>query len=93
MKNWVSPVPMRCENQAEEVMLNATTRRPDTSGTNIDVQILHRQNWLNASSQSKYCDKEPALIVMDYAFEQVYETIDCLLNRLKKDILLNGISF
>jgi hypothetical protein len=80
-------------NKVEEVALkHGMISLPDTSGTNIDVQIFdtakinglnhrfHRQNWR----------KEPVLIVMDYAFgEQAYETIDELLKPFKKDILLN----
>jgi hypothetical protein len=41
-------------------------------------------------STGKIGEKEPVLIVMDYAFgEQAYETIDELLKPFKKDILLN----
>jgi hypothetical protein len=31
-------------------------------------------------------DKKPVLIVMDYAFKQAYETIDELLNPIKKKL-------
>ena len=56
---------------------------PDTSGTNIDVQIFdtskidfEKSAFLNTSAE----DMMPVLVVMDYAFgEQAYETIDELL--------------
>ncbi len=56
---------------------------PDTSGTNIDVQIFdtskidwEKSAFLNTSME----DMMPVLVVMDYAFgEQAYETIDELL--------------
>jgi hypothetical protein len=65
---------------------------PDTSGTNIDVQIFDtvKINWENTSFPNMDLgDKKPVLIVMDYAFgEQAYETIDEFLKPYKKDILL-----
>ncbi|WP_366185712.1 hypothetical protein [Flavobacterium ovatum] len=65
---------------------------PDTSGTNIDVQIFDtaKINWENTSFPNTDLEgKEPILIVMDYAFgEQAYETIDELLKPYKKDTLL-----
>ena len=56
---------------------------PDSSGTNIDVQIFdtskiawEKSAFLNTSAE----DMMPVLVVMDYAFgEQAYETIDELL--------------
>ena len=56
---------------------------PDTSGTNIDVQIFDtskiewaKSAFVNTSQE----DMMPVLVVMDYAFgEQAYETIDELL--------------
>ena len=56
---------------------------PDTSGTNIDVQIFdtskidwEKSAFVNTSAE----DMMPVLVVMDYAFgEQAYETIDELL--------------
>jgi hypothetical protein len=45
---------------------------PDTSGTNIDVQIFDtaKINWANSSfPKAKLGDTQPVLIVMDYAFE------------------------
>ena len=69
---------------------------PDTSGTNIDVQIFDtaKIDWAKTSfPKAKKKKKKPVLIVMDYAFgEQAYETIDELLKPYKKDILLNVIS-
>lgn len=66
---------------------------PDTSGTNIDVQIFDtaKIDWsLTAFPKTKQDPKKPILIVMDYAFgEQAYETIDELLKPYKKDIFLN----
>ncbi len=56
---------------------------PDTSGTNIDVQIFDtaKIDWKkSAFPKAKTGDSEPVIIVMDYAFgEQAYETIDELL--------------
>lgn len=56
---------------------------PDTSGTNIDVQIFDtaKIDWKKTSfPNTKLTDVAPVLIVMDYAFgEQAYETIDELL--------------
>ena len=53
---------------------------PDTSGTNIDVQLFDtaKIDWSKtAFPKAKLGDKAPVLIVMDYAFgEQAYETID-----------------
>jgi hypothetical protein len=66
---------------------------PDDSGTNIDVQIFDtaKIDWQKSSFPSANIgDKQPVLIVMDYAFgEQAYETIDELLKPYKKDTLLN----
>ncbi|MGL2988026.1 DUF6909 family protein [Flavobacterium sp. RSSA_27] len=66
---------------------------PDTSGTNIDVQIFDtaKINWSQtAFPNTQVGDKAPVLIVMDYAFgEQAYETIDELLKPYKKEIHLN----
>ena len=66
---------------------------PDTSGTNIDVQLFDtaKIDWSKtAFPKAKLGDKEPVLIVMDYAFgEQAYETIDELLKPYKKETLLN----
>lgn len=61
---------------------------PDTSGTNIDVQIFDtakidfkKTDFAKAKIQK---GKEPVIIVMDYAFgEQAFETIDELLKPYK----------
>ena len=62
---------------------------PDTSGTNIDVQIfdLAKTNWGQSYIKNNLKNQElPVIIVMDYAFgEQAYETIDELLKPLKKE--------
>jgi len=56
---------------------------PDTSGTNIDVQIFDTAKIdLKKSSfpTAMLTESKPVIIVMDYAFgEQAYETIDELL--------------
>lgn len=73
---------------------------PDTSGTNIDVQIFDtaKIDWKKtAFPKAKFESESPVIIVMDYAFgEQAYETIDELLKpfRLEKDkkVLLNVVS-
>lgn len=69
---------------------------PDTSGTNIDVQIFDTSkiNFAeSAFSKVQLPEKDtqkPVIIVMDYAFgEQAYETIDELLKPFKKDLHLN----
>lgn len=69
---------------------------PDTSGTNIDVQIFDTAKikfentaFRKHTVPEKTADK-PVLIVMDYAFgEQAYETIDELLKPFQKDVHLN----
>jgi hypothetical protein len=61
---------------------------PDTSGTNIDVQIFDTAKIdLKKSTfpTAQINGEKPVLIVMDYAFgEQAYETIDELLKPYKK---------
>jgi hypothetical protein len=56
---------------------------PDTSGTNIDVQLFDTSKIdfkKTAFPKVKNSTENPVLIVMDYAFgEQAYETIDELL--------------
>ena len=60
---------------------------PDTSGTNIDVQIFDtaKIDWTKSAFAKAKIDKvSPVLIVMDYAFgEQAFETIDELLKPYK----------
>ena len=62
---------------------NGLTFIKDTSGTNIDVQIIDTQKIDRSKTPfGKLENKEtlPVLIVMDYAFgEQAYETMDELL--------------
>lgn len=69
---------------------------PDTSGTNIDVQIfdtakIHFENTVfNAIKLPENDSEKPVIIVMDYAFgEQAYETIDELLKPFQKDVHLS----
>lgn len=70
---------------------------PDTSGTNIDVQIFDtaKIDWKkSAFPTAKIGDTAPVIIVMDYAFgEQAYETIDELLKPFQetkfKKVFLN----
>ena len=69
---------------------------PDTSGTNIDVQIFDtaKIDWNKTSFPKAILgDEKPVLIVMDYAFgEQAYETIDELFKPYKKETFLNAQS-
>ncbi len=73
---------------------------PDTSGTNIDVQIFDTEKIDFAKSAfptAQFTDTRPVLIVMDYAFgEQAYETIDELLKPYQEanqeKVFLNVIS-
>lgn len=71
---------------------------PDTSGTNIDIQIFDTakidfsKTDLDIKKQSKD-EPQPVIFVMDYAFgEQAYETMDELLKPIKvngKKVTLN----
>lgn len=60
---------------------------PDTSGTNIDVQIFDTAKIdikKSAFPTATFGKEKPVLIVMDYAFgEQAFETIDELLKPYK----------
>jgi hypothetical protein len=81
-------------NKVEDfAKLHGMISLPDTSGTNIDVQIFDTSkiDWnKSAFPSAQLNNKKPVIIVMDYAFgEQAYETIDELLKPYKKDILLN----
>ena len=66
---------------------NGMISLPDTSGTNIDVQIFDTAQIdfkKTVFSSAKLEDNKPVLIVMDYAFgEQAFETIDELLKPYK----------
>lgn len=61
---------------------------PDTSGTNIDVQVFDTAQFdfsKTAFPQAKPGENAPVIVVMDYAFgEQAYETIDELLKPFKE---------
>ena len=73
---------------------------PDTSGTNIDVQIFDtaKIDWKqSAFPKAILGEQKPVIIVMDYAFgEQAYETIDELLKPYQetkdKKTFLNVVS-
>jgi hypothetical protein len=73
---------------------------PDTSGTNIDVQIIDtaKIDWKKSAFPKANVGKEaPVIVVMDYAFgEQAYETIDELLKPFQeskdKKTFLNVVS-
>ncbi|MDC9721341.1 MAG: hypothetical protein PSN34_01035 [Urechidicola sp.] len=55
---------------------------PDTSGTNINVQVIDTRkiDFSKTMYSSKEPNEKPVIIVMDYAFgEQAYETMDELL--------------
>ena len=76
----------------KEALQNGMIYIPDTSGTNIDVQIIDTAKIdftkldIEVSKSFKKSEK-PVIFVMDYAFgEQAYETIDELL----KPIRVNG---
>ncbi|MFK5958105.1 MAG: hypothetical protein QM495_04435 [Lutibacter sp.] len=64
---------------------NGLTFIKDTSGTNINVQIIDTEKIDMSKTQYSFDhnlenDEKPVLIVMDYAFgEQAYETMDELL--------------
>ncbi|WP_294824717.1 hypothetical protein [uncultured Flavobacterium sp.] len=61
---------------------------PDTSGTNIDVQIFDtaRIDFAKSAFPDAKLEKDmPVIVVMDYAFgEQAYETIDELLKPFRE---------
>jgi hypothetical protein len=62
---------------------------PDTSGTNIDVQIFDTAKIdfkKTIFAEAKLPKEKPVIIVMDYAFgEQAFETIDELLKPYKAE--------
>ena len=74
----------------EFAMKNGMIAMPDTSGTNIDVQIFDtakidfsKTTFPKANIPQ---ENQPVIIVMDYAFgEQAYETIDELLKPYKEE--------
>ncbi len=63
--------------------LNGLTYIKDTSGTNINVQIIDTAKLPNTTS-ADIIESKPVIIVMDYAFgEQAFETLDELLKPYK----------
>lgn len=76
--------------KVEEVALKSgMISIPDTSGTNIDVQIFDTEKidfTKTSFAGANITGSRPVIIVMDYAFgEQAYETIDELLKPFKED--------
>jgi hypothetical protein len=76
--------------KVEQISLtNGMIDLPDSSGTNIDVQIFDcaQIKWEHSYIKNNLKNEDlPVIIVMDYAFgEQAFETIDELLKPLKKD--------
>lgn len=73
----------------EAALKNGMISMPDTSGTNIDVQIFDTAKIdfsKTAFPTAKPEGSMPVIIVMDYAFgEQAYETIDELLKPFKEN--------
>lgn len=96
-KSGANELRSKVENVAKEYGMISL---PDTSGTNIDVQIFDtaKIDWKKSAFPNAAIEKDaPVIIVMDYAFgEQAYETIDELLKpyRPEKDkkVLLNVVS-
>ncbi|MDD3004333.1 hypothetical protein [Flavobacterium sp.] len=96
-KSGADELRSKVENAAREYGMISL---PDTSGTNIDVQIFDtaKIDWKKTAFPTAKTEKDaPVIIVMDYAFgEQAYETIDELLKpyRPEKDkkVLLNVVS-
>ncbi|TRW22157.1 hypothetical protein FMM05_18385 [Flavobacterium zepuense] len=72
----------------EAALKNGMVYMPDTSGTNIDVQIFDTAKIdfaQTAFPTANMGDDKPIIVVMDYAFgEQAYETIDELLKPYKE---------
>ena len=69
---------------------NGLTFIRDTSGTNIDVQIIDTEKIDFSKTRytiSDTSEERPVLIVMDYAFgEQAYETMDELLKPFENEL-------
>jgi hypothetical protein len=72
----------------EEALKSGMISIPDTSGTNIDVQLFDTAQIdfpKTAFPKANIGEESPVIIVMDYAFgEQAYETIDELLKPFKE---------
>ncbi len=72
---------------------NGLLEIPDSSGTNIGVQLIDTQQlkWKSLSPEISRLDTKsqkaaPVLLVMDYAFgEQAFETVDELVKPYKED--------
>jgi hypothetical protein len=86
----------KSDNDLQKIIRKGASKKgltfiKDTSGTNIDVQIIDtaKINFEKTDYKITNAKKEnPVLIVMDYAFgEQAYETLDEL---LKPYVLENG---
>ena len=78
------PLQKKVKQHASE---NGLTYLEDISGTNINVQIIDTSkiDFSKTDFRRKTSEKDPVIIVMDYAFgEQAYETMDELLKPLKK---------
>jgi len=79
--------PLRDKVQ-EAALKSGMIYMPDTSGTNIDVQIFDTEKIdfsKTAFANAITGDVKPVIVVMDYAFgEQAYETIDELLKPYKE---------
>ncbi|MGB0891249.1 MAG: DUF6909 family protein [Flavobacteriaceae bacterium] len=78
------PLQVKVKNHASE---NGLIYLKDTSGTNINVQIIDIDKIKDGNSAFKRVNstnQSPVIIVMDYAFgEQAYETMDELLKPYK----------
>lgn len=79
--------PLRAKVE-EAALKNGMIYMPDTSGTNIDVQIFDTDKIdfsKTAFPNADVSERKPVIVVMDYAFgEQAYETIDELLKPYKE---------
>ncbi|MCW9037124.1 hypothetical protein [Altibacter sp.] len=72
------------EKVTKTALQNGMTFIEDTSGTNIDVQIVDTSKLPGNTTAS--ADSQPVIIVMDYAFgEQAYESMDELLKPYEKN--------
>ncbi|MCW8980663.1 MAG: hypothetical protein OQJ83_04695 [Altibacter sp.] len=72
------------EKVTKTALQNGMTFIEDTSGTNIDVQIVDTSKLPGNTNAS--ADSQPVIIVMDYAFgEQAYESMDELLKPYEKN--------
>jgi len=85
-KSGATELRSKVETVAKE---NGMISLPDTSGTNIDVQLFDtaKIDWKKtAFPETTFKNEAPVIIVMDYAFgEQAYETIDELLKPFRME--------